>query len=103
MKLNILYLQTFLCLLQNCDVGFGTSGRDHCKNYTPISWGNTKTSRATEFRQCMDSLNFLSQAQVFENNRELFDLLAIDCALKFSNLKKCDNESYLPYPIPFKN
>lgn len=87
MKLNIKYLQILLFSFQYCDVGLGTSGRDHCKNYTPIAWENSKTSRATEFRDCIVMLILFSQTLFIDKNQETFDLFAIDCALKFRNLK----------------
>ncbi|HMV44237.1 MAG TPA: hypothetical protein PKL30_22505 [Leptospiraceae bacterium] len=101
--MKILILLIAIVLFFKCDVGFGTSGRDHCKNYAPITLdGPVKTSKANQFRQCMNFLNAFNQSRNENKESGSLDYYLIQCSIKYKKLKECDNESPLPYPIPIK-
>ena len=86
----------------HCDIGPGTSGRDHCKNYKNIQLDKSSEGSKADGGKCIFYLPSLIQISSPEKNNEGLDLFLILCAQNFAALKKCDNESQLPWPIPIK-
>jgi hypothetical protein len=87
--------------LFKCDIGPGTSGRDHCKNNKPGSISRPESSRADK-AHCTNVLLVLNVASSDPDSQAFTDLYLAQCAAHFAALKKCDNESPLPWPIPIK-
>ncbi|TGL63823.1 hypothetical protein EHQ58_00185 [Leptospira ognonensis] len=103
LRISFLISALFFVFL-HCDVGPGTSGRDHCKNQKdfPSFEGRIDTSIADK-SNCVNTLPFLLQIPASsEDGREVTDYFLLSCMKNFKKLKECDNESELPYPIPFK-
>jgi hypothetical protein len=98
-KLNFLIFLCSILLYYSCDIGPGTSGRDHCKNHEPFKLdGPSEGSKSNNASQAC----ILPFIIVNNLGNEEFDTTILLCAIEFSELKKCDNESQLPYPIPIK-
>jgi hypothetical protein len=93
---------SFLAILTFCDIGPGTSARDSCKNSKENKIDGPSEGSRADKAKCINILPELMKNRQVDNDSDITDLYFIICVSNLIELKKCDNESPLPYFIPIK-
>ncbi|MDZ4724578.1 MAG: hypothetical protein SH817_00365 [Leptospira sp.] len=95
----ILLFSLSIFLFSNCKMGPGTSGRDVCKNDKPGGLFDFQSSIADRVANCNHIIGLYSNLTEMERN-DAMNLILVQCAAYFNDLKNCDKESQNPWPIP---
>ena len=88
-------------LFPNCEMGPGTSGRDKCKHSNKDSLSKPDRTKADKVAECIRIINILSNATRAVQENSYTNTILIQCAIEFTDLKKCNQESPNPWPIPY--